>query len=497
MGYNTNWRSFVSEAQICGYQGCRHLVKATGACGDRLCPRNAELGRASATPPRVPHGGQRAGIGAPFEVDDLLGAPSGSLPGWPAPRREERIWTPDLTSYPRPPKNQRQPYPYEVSFPSEIASAPILLPGQVATDVDEAARALTHLNASAEARHYELVASPLLRTEAVSSSRIEGLRASHRAIAEAREVPGLARRAAVEIANNVRAMEVAVELAREGPLDVAMIRRIHQILAEGTALQDVAGELRTTQNWIGPSDHGPFEATYVPPPAQDVERLLSDLSAFARRQDVPAIAQAGIVHAQFEGIHPFADGNGRVGRVLIHVVLRNRGVAPTVVPPVSVVLAADRSAYDRGLAAYQQEGDVGSWLTLFARTTTVAAERAEELGADIAELVDDWEARLGRPRAGTSDRLLLPLLIERPMVSAATAAEALDLTETATRRTLGRLELAGVIRQVTVGRRNRVWAAEEVFDLLDRFEHTIATAGDGLQVSPTRHLRTDTPGAHA
>jgi Fic family protein len=408
---------------------------------------------------------------------------------WPSPHQTELIWRSDLTSYPLPPQREREPYSYLVTTPADIANAELLLTGDASTLVEDAARAVEHLNASVDVNHYELVASPLLRAEAISSSRIEGLRASHRSIAQARENPATAKSVAREIANSVSAMEEAIRLSTEGPLTVDVIRQIHMTLARSTALEPSGGEFRTKQNWIGPSNHGPYNAMYVAPPPSEVGRLLDDLIEFSSRTNVPAIAQAAIVHAQFEGIHPFADGNGRVGRTLVHVILRQRGLSRRVVPPISAVLAANRGNYVDALARYQQEGDAQYWIMHFARATAEASHRAENLSADISMLVGEWRTRLGPRRAGSADERLIDVIVQRPIISAETAARGLDITEQAARRVLGRFEEAKVIRQMTDGRRNRVWAADEVFDLLDAFEHGIATDGDGSVKAPTRHLR--------
>jgi Fic family protein len=442
-------------------------------------------------PKRTPKGTSRGGrfVTNPNPESNLdLVDERGVSMRWPAPHQMELIWTPDVTSYPPPPQRQRKPYPYVITTPPEIAEAELLLTGDVSTVVEDAARSIEQLNSSVDLKHYELVASPLLRAEAISSSRIEGLRASHRSIAEARENPAAAKSVAREIANSVSAME-AIRLSLEGPLTVDMIKQIHMTLARGTDLEAFGGTFRTKQNWIGPSSHGPFNAVYVPPSPSDVHRLMGDLAKFASRTNVPAIAQAAIVHAQFEGIHPFADGNGRVGRTLVHVILRQRGLSRRVVPPISTVLAANRDDYIGALARYQQYGDALPWISHFARAAAESAHRAQDLSVDIAAMVGEWSARLGKRRVDSADQRLIDVIVQRPIISAETAAHGLGITETAARRVLGRFEEAKVLRQMTDGRRNRVWAADEVFDLLDAFEHGIASDGDGGAKAPTRHLR--------
>jgi Fic family protein len=434
------------------------------------------------------NGGQFA-TGANPESDVELPTEIEERSHWPRPRQTELIWTPDVTNYPPPPQRERKPYPYLLTTPPMIAQADILLSGETSALVEDAARAIEQLNASVDASHYEMVASPLLRAEAISSSRIEGLRASHRSIAQARENPAAAKTVAREIANSVSAMEDAIQFAIDGPLTTDVIRKIHVTLARGTDLEAFGGEFRTKQNWIGPSNHGPFNAVYVPPKPDDVADLMNDLVEFASRTNIPAVAQAAIVHSQFEAVHPFADGNGRVGRTLIHVVLRRRGLSMKVVPPISTVLAARRDSYVESLAAYQERGDVNQWISHFARATFESAIRAEGLSSEIAGMVNEWGTRIGRRQTGSAVDRMIEVLVQHPIISAETAASNLGVTEIAARRILGRFTESKVIREITDGRRNRVWGADEVFDLLDAFEHGIAADGDGSAKAPSRHLR--------
>src|SRR5262249_38906657 len=153
-----------------------------------------------------------------------------------------------------------------------------------------------------------------------------------------------------------------------------------------------AGRLRDRQNWISGSSYNPCSAAFVPPPPERVAALMEDLCAFCNGTDLPAIAQAAIAHAQIETIHPFADGNGRTGRALIHVILRRRGLAPLVLPPVSLMLATWSTDYVGGLTAMRYAGDAGSedaqrgvdrWVALFAAATTRAVGDAERYEASI------------------------------------------------------------------------------------------------------------------
>ncbi len=192
---------------------------------------------------------------------------------------------------------------------------------------------------------------------------------------------------------------------QETETPVSHVLSIHQRLLTGTRLEEYAGQLRTTQNWIGGSDYNPCSAAFIPPPHEHVKSLLEDLCAFCNSDSLPAVAQAAIAHAQFETIHPFVDGNGRTGRALIHVVLRRRGLAPRVLPPVSLVLATWSADYVGGLTATRYCGPETSraahdgldqWIALFAAATRRAVSDAERYEERVAELQAAWRERVGR-----------------------------------------------------------------------------------------------------
>jgi Fic family protein len=214
----------------------------------------------------------------------------------------------------------------------------------------------------------------------------------------------------------------------------------------------------------------------VPPPPDRVPELLEDLVAFANRDDLPAIVQAAVAHAQFETIHPFGDGNGRAGRCLIHVILRRRGAAPALVPPISVVLATNAKRYIAGLTDFR-EGRLDDWIGAFADAVTAAAAATHTLSADVGELLEELVRRAGSPRADSVARKIVRGLPNHPIVSAESAAERYGVTPTAARAALNRLEATGVLVPVRVGRRrDREWTSDDLFHLLDAFEHALAEA---------------------
>jgi len=371
-------------------------------------------------------------------------------------------------------RRSRTSFTYQAFVPDPIARLAVNLPGEIALLVSLAESEIRALNSGAATAGLEAVGPLLLRAESVASSRIEGLELSQRSLARALFDPAAARGTARAVAGNVRAMDAAIRIgAEDRPFLVSDITDIHRTLLSGFD-DDIAGRIRTGQNWIGGRLNSPLDAAFVPPPPEEVRPLLGDLVSFINRHDLPAVVQAAIAHGQFETIHPFADGNGRVGRCLIHVVLRRRGLAPRFVPPVSVVLATNAKAYVRGLTEFRQ-GDVAAWCGSFAYSCRSAATESQRLAARIAELQAEWRRRAGPPRRGAAAGRIIELLVSQPILSVATAHDAIGGSAEAVRLALNALEQKRVVRKITAGRYARAWAADELFDTLNEFEHDLAT----------------------
>jgi Fic family protein len=249
---------------------------------------------------------------------------------------------------------------------------------------------------------------------------------------------------------------------------------LHRTLLEATRDAHLAGWVRDRQNWIGGNNHNPRGAAFIPPPEDCVGQLLDDLATFLNRRDLPATLQAAVAHAQFETIHPFADGNGRVGRCLIHVVLRRAELAPRYVPPVSLVLATEADDYIRGLTTFR-DGGVEDWCSYFAVKTLEATRKARGLAMRIREQREDWIRRAGRPRRGSAALRLIEALAGQPVLDVRVAARLTGASGEAARRAVNQVAESGILSQVTIGRRNRAWEAREVFELLDAFEYELAT----------------------
>lgn len=227
-------------------------------------------------------------------------------------------------------RRDRQGCEYETYVPDPLTGRRFLLDGDVAADVADAEAAVARLNATAVAMvDTEALARLLLRAESVASSYIEGLVVGGRRLLRAEAARAMGDSpgdiTAEEVLGNIDAMVWGVEaLSSSGPITIDGILEVHRRLLGGTRLSKHAGQIRTVPNWIGGSSFNPCSAVFVPPPLEHVEDLLADLCAFASDEALPALVQAAIAHAQFETIHPFIDGNGRTGRVLIHAILRDR-----------------------------------------------------------------------------------------------------------------------------------------------------------------------------
>ena len=294
------------------------------------------------------------------------------------------------------------------------------------------------MQATGAGHDLEAIATTLLRSEALGSSFIEGLRASNKRLALAAYEPVAADPTARAVLGNVRAMERAIEIGTEQRhFRLDDLLDIHRTLLEGTTEERFAGVVRTDQNWIGGRGTSPRDAAFVPPPHDRVPALLDDLVVFSNLDDLPAISQAAIAHAQFETIHPFGDGNGRAGRCLIHVILRRRGVA-LIVPPISVVLATNAQHYIAGLTDFR-EGRIDDWIGGFAEAVTRAAHSTAVLRTQIDGLLQELVERAGTPRADSVARSIILGLPKQPVVSAEVAAEAHQVTPTAARVALNRL----------------------------------------------------------
>jgi Fic family protein len=363
-----------------------------------------------------------------------------------------------------------------VFIPVGIHDRDFTLDSEAVAAVVDATESLQHLESSPpRVATLGALAQSLLRSESVASSRIESINLSHKRLARAAYQAARGQRdpRAAEVLGNVEAMKRAIELGTHTkPLEVADIEGIHRTLLRFTAATDIAGIIRQQQNWIGGNDYNPIGAPYVPPPPDHVRPLLEDLCAFVNRDDVAPVAQAAVAHAQFETIHPFADGNGRTGRAMIYTVLRRRGAATRYIAPISLVLAAEPRSYVGGLTAYRN-GDVSLWTARFALATARAAKEAERLAEAIEERQSTWLDALGQPRKDSAVRQLVSVLPEQPVIDVAVAQRLTGKSHVAIGRALQQLETAGILHRLNERKWGRVWECDQLFSLVDSFEQRV------------------------
>ena len=404
-------------------------------------------------------------------------------PPWPKDQLIERRWAPEGG---RSDGRALRPYRYHAFLPLPIATKEYPLTAPLAQAVVEAERACLELNQNPPmASNLEGLARHLLRAESVASSRIEGLILSHRRLARAFLSEKHRDLNAQSVVANVLATEKAVALATQNE-DVSLetILTIHRTLLEGTREERFAGIVRQEQNWIGGRADGPLGADFVPPPEDKLPEALKDLCVFMNRTDLPASLQAAVAHAQFETLHPFIDGNGRVGRALIHLVLRRRRLAARYVPPVSLALAGRADRYVHGLTAYRL-GHEESWFLLFCDALSSSAGRSRTFAEDILHLQQTWSEKAGHPRPHSAPKKLIDRLPAYPVIDIQTAQSVTGLEREACRLAVLRLEKANILREITLSRRNRAWETVGLFDLLDRFERALGP--HSRTPPPTRH----------
>lgn len=271
-------------------------------------------------------------------------------------------------------------------------------------------------------------------------------------------------------------MKSAIALGEAAePLAVGDILDVHRTLLRNTDGREIAGVIRERQNWIGGNDYNPVGATYVPPPAEHVGELLEDLCRFIDRDDLPPVALAAIAHAQFENIHPFADGNGRTGRALIYATLRRSEEIRDYVPPISLVLGREPKAYVGGLGAYSQ-GDVSGWCTTFSHATARAARAAQQFAEEIERRQEGWLERLDQPRAGATVRQLVDVLPEQPVIDVPVAQQLTGRSHVSVGGAIKQLEESGILVRFNERKWGRVWECGEILELVDGFEKSVSVS---------------------
>jgi Fic family protein len=405
----------------------------------------------------------------------------------------DQYWSPDARTGLV--ARDRRGGPYRTYTPTPLCGHPHLVPRELAIKAGVVERAIRKLSAGPGADGLAGVARFLLRSEAIASSMIEGIAPSPQQVALAElaqdeRIRGFGEQARL-VANNITILRrSSQDLVDTDQVTIEDIVALHAVLLP----EERHHGLRQVQNWIGGSNWHPLDAEFIPPSWEQVATLLDDLVGYLNGSSNGPLIQAALVHAQFETIHPFTDGNGRVGRALIHTVLARRGLAPGAVLPISLVLSTLSDRYVDGLTRYRYEGShtaepavqgVVTWLNTFIDSAAIACKQAADLSTQIAQLRQDWHGRLREhraslglreePRADSAISRLLAMLSEAPVMTTRTVQRILGVSFPAARSALEELADAGILRRKSVGKGTTGYLALEVLDLLGVSERRLAS----------------------
>lgn len=359
--------------------------------------------------------------------------------------------------------------PYPSAIPPFIAELSVSLEAEVATEAAEASMELVRFDAEisrslgGDAAEVSPLSAVLLRTESASSSQIEQITAGARALALATLGESTGPNAAL-VAANAQAMRRAIALS-DG-ITAAGIIEVQEVLLHDSASEH-AGAFRGGPVWIGGRGSTPHTATFVAPRAERVPELIDDLVAFIHRTDIDPLVQTAVAHAQFETIHPFADGNGRTGRALAHAMLRQYGVTRRMTVPVSAGLLASVASYYEALGSYR-EGDVNPIVAEFAEATFMACANGRILVRELEELLAEWTDRV-TARSDAAVWKALPVVISQPAVTVQYLSGHLGVSAPAAQHAVDQMVAAEILVPVGNRKRNRVWTANDVVLSLDDF----------------------------
>ncbi len=373
--------------------------------------------------------------------------------------------------------SKRRPHGHRISCPGGYhAYLPEPLPpriewsAELAAALSAADRAVGRL--AGEGRRLpnpHLLIRPFVRREAVLSSRIEGTQATLGELLASEAGAAIERSPADlrEVANYVVALEYGVERLPALPLSLRLVRELHEKLLRGVRGDaGTPGEFRRSQNWIGPAGCTLADATFVPPPPDRLMDCLGAWERFLHDDTLPPLVHAALAHSQFEAIHPFLDGNGRVGRLLITLLLISRGVLPSPLLYLSAYFEATREAYYARLLAVTEKGEWEEWLAYFLAGTAGQAEDALGRIQRIDELLIRWHGQLTKAPSRLPDRAI-ELFAENPFWTVNKLAARLGVAFTTAQRAIDRLESEGIVVLASEAKRNRVYCARAILEILE------------------------------
>ena len=377
----------------------------------------------------------------------------------------------------------RQPGGFDAFRPKPLPPTPPLQTDRLLPLLSRADQAIGRLDG--EIRNMpnpDLFVAMYVRREAVFSSQIEGTQSTLDDLLAVELRPRVAEMAGDvdEIVNYVAAMNHGLGRLGELPLSLRLIREIHgELLREGRGANKQPGEFRPDQNFIAPVGVNAIrDATFVPPAVADMHRALDNFERFLHDDEMPALLHAGVAHAQFETIHPFMDGNGRVGRLLITFLLVHRGVLHRPLLYLSLYLKRHRLDYYDALMAVRHEGDWESWLLFFVRGVAETAEEASATARAIVALREEQRGRILEERAPTNALRLLDLLYTRPMVDVNLVSEELGVSFATANKLVEQLEQLGLVFESTGRRRDRIFRFDPYLRLFEGDDRGGSVSGD-------------------
>src|SRR4030042_1376446 len=314
-----------------------------------------------------------------------------------------------------------------------------------------------------------LLVYPCIRREAVLSSRIEGTRSSLSDLLLFEATKMEKQRDVKEVQNYVRAMEYGLKRLNELPLSLRFIRELHSILMEGVhGEQATPGEFRQSQNWIGPPGCTLNEANFIPPPIPEMQECLNQLEKFLyTEKDLPLLVQLALVHYQFEAVHPFLDGNGRIGRLLITLFLCQRGVLTKPLLYLSAFFEHHRQEYYDLLLKISQKGAWREWIEFFLRAVVEQSGDAVSRARRLLDLHHTYSQVSREKKLTPTAGQLIELIFMRPLLNARAAQESLTVTFPAAQKALNALVDAAILVETTGGKRNKAYAAKEILEVLE------------------------------
>jgi len=368
----------------------------------------------------------------------------------------------------------RQPEGYRAFIPKPLpVDPPLVIDQELWTKLSAGDRALGRLDGATEVLpNPNLFVAMFARREAVLSSQIEGTQAS---LVDVLEYEADAARKGLrsdvaEVVNHVRAMNHGLERLESLPVSLRLIREIHEeLLANVRGGRRSPGEFRRTQNWIGPPGCTLTEAAFVPPPPHEMMAALSDLEAFLHADvDLPALVNVGLVHAQFETIHPFIDGNGRVGRLLITFLLCQRKILRQPLLYLSLYLTRHKPEYYERLMAIRDYGDWEGWLKFFLQGVAEVANQATDTARRILQLREEHRDFVSQHIRGSANGLrLLDFLYQRPVVSVGLVTRELAVSNPTANKLVNQFNNAGLLVEITGRQRNRLFSYGSYLSLFE------------------------------